>query len=196
MYCQVLQLTKKKGHANLWSPLISYQLQIVINWAFTRQWHVHPGATLGWTTPSLVPTNSRPYRLQVHCPCANSSWTSKPEHNESSRVIAWCWMGRRCGKNHENITRIHQKVKKKLIDSTILGWPQHLSHPSQNVSLRCPKLFLWASWVVLLAELMFCWITESPWKGRCSPTFEALQSVKRPVKDKTLGAGSWNCLAR
>lgn len=46
------------------------------------------------------------------------------------------------------------------------------SHPSQNVSLRCPKLFLWASWVVLLAELMFCWITESPWKGRCSPTFE------------------------
>ena len=185
----MLQLTKKKGHANLWSQLISYQLQIVINSAFTRQWHVHPGATLGWTTPSLPTPGRIDFKFIAHARIAAEPQSQSS--NESSRVIAWCFMGRRCGKNHENITRIHQKVRQK-------NWltPQFWAGHSNMVTPQ-PKCFTPMPKIVSVS-FVGCLV------GRAYVLLNHWITLKRtmqsnfwgPVKDKTLGAGSWNCLAR
>lgn len=167
-----------------------------LNWSLTNFKYSHKfGLYSSMARPSgrhtrfnnPLPTNSRPYRLRVHCPCANSSWTSKPEHNESSRVIAWCLMGRGCGKNHENITRIHQKVKKKLIDSTILGWPQQHGHtPAKMFHSDVQNCFCELRGLSCWPSLCFVESLNHPEKDDAVQLLRRCRASKDPLKTRHL----------
>ena len=90
--------------------------------------------------------------------------------------------------NHENPSKGYER----LIDSTVLGWPQHHGHTPAKMfhsvhDVQNPRNN-WSSELRGLSWPRLCF-AESP------PSPAEKDDAVQPFKAKTLGAGSWNYIA-